>query len=216
MKEKREAHDKAAEKRGVLGRTSRAEMPARVLEAFEEHLEKGACGSSGSGSQPDGDGHNQMPMANSVLRSVCRADGIDESALRLPSGNPALFDGKECNRRIEAVCQHVAREYADEVMETAYAKDLNASYCEEIIPSDECTATRATRLLGPLYGKAPRGVRQHISVGVKDKWEKMPGRPPYYHNAARRISQVEVPPGWDPNGPRMQSLDAVVDEKDEL
>ena len=205
MQGEKTAHDAATKKRGVLGRMSRAEMPARVIESFEEFLEKRACNAP---SQSFG------AAISAISRIICRSDGMDDSMLRLPSGSPALYSAEECNERVDAVCDHVSREHADEIIDAAY-NNLTARACEDIVESDACDATRATKLLGPLYGKAARGLS--APVGVRDTWQKMPGRPPYYMNRARRISQVEVPEGWDPDGPREQSLPAPQSEsKDEL
>ena len=91
-----------------------------------------------------------------------------------------------------------------------------------------CTGKRAKKLLGPMYGKGKR-LRAHTrkteaglarrramhDVGVADVWQKMPGRPPYYHNRARMISQVEMPKGWDPNGPKEQTIDDDDDGEEE-
>ena len=94
--------------------------------------------------------------------------------------------------------------------------DLLGANPPELAPADlsmrniNLSYKRATKLLGPMYAK--RGARDfqrggaHMgySIGVRDAWQKMPGRPPYYHNKARHVSQVEPPKGWDPSGPREQ------------
>lgn len=209
---KREEHEKATKKRGVLGRTSRAEMPARIIDAFEEYLEISACGGSPEPGLRNVDGSMPSPdqmrnRVSAIARQVCRADGIAESLLRLPMGNSARFNVEHCTQRVAAVCEDVRRDYADELIEAAYS-NLTASACEEII-EDGCDTERAKLLLGPMYGQQGRGPgapKRVGSVGVPDVWKKMPGRPAYYLNMARHLSQVEPPPGWDPTGPNEQRL----------
>lgn len=214
MKEEKAAHDAATAKRGVLGRTSRAEMPARVIDRFEEFLEKKAC----TPPQDDERGMLNRGGWSMTSRLICRHDGYDDSALRLPSGSPGLFSVDECKHRVDAVCENVARERADELIEAAY-NNLTARACPDVVETDGCDAKRATKLLGPMYGRralggAP-GMRSLHSVGVRDTWQKMPGRPPYYFNKARYRSQVEMPPGWDPDGPREQTIEVQDDEEEQ-
>jgi len=194
MASEREKHDADVARRGVLGRTSRAEMPARVIDEMETYLEERACGN------PSAEHRHQRvsPLAN----TVCRADGLDDSALRLPSGIASMYRFEDCAQRVTSVCELVRREYADELTEGVSGK-MGAEECADIVPS--CSAKRATKLLGPLYGKVSTPLAVH-SIGVRDVWQKMPGIPEYYHNRARHISQVEPPEGWDPDGPREQTL----------
>ena len=215
MAAKKAEHDAQATKRGVLGRTSRAEMPARVIGAFETFLDETACGKIDASMS---DGEMQSPFENKagVSSEVCRRDGMDDSVLRKPNGEASAFDARSCVLFVSNVCHHVREEFADEMIEAAYSPELGAPHCAEIV--DGCDSARATKLLGPLYkpGGGQAGFQRFASVGVKDVWQKMPGLPPYYHNRARHISQVEPPEGWDPDGPREQSLVRVETSKDEL
>ena len=103
---------------------------------------------------------------------------------------------------------YVLRRYVDEMIEAAYS-GLTATECGEILPGG-CAEGRATKLLGPMYGKVKAGT-PIINVGMKDVWKKMPGLPPYYLNMARGRSQVEMPEGWDPEGPSEQVIALPVD-----
>ena len=261
LNKQKEQQLKDAKRRGVLGRTSRAEMPAQMIDAFETHLESHACGTNNNNNEQQGGGGggggmdpssfqaSPMGLASTagVVKAVCRREGIDDSVLRLPSGIPHWYDPQECRRTVEQMCDyvrreyvhariivpslallnacavplcHVLRRYVDEMIEAAYS-GLTATECGEILPGG-CAEGRATMLLGPMYGKVKAGT-PIINVGMKDVWKKMPGLPPYYLNMARGRSQVEMPEGWDPEGPSEQVIALPVDasasedaKKDEL
>jgi len=179
----------AAKKRGVLGRTLRSEYPAELIDNMETYLES-AC------------------KKDTILTSTaCRGhNGNDASQLRNPGGGVYLREA--CKHLVEERCQYMIDEHAEELIEAAMF-DLTANQCPDILTAG-CSASRATALLGPLYGTGSGRAGHHVflTAGVKDVWEKMPGLEPYYHNAARHISQYEPPPGWDPKGPSRQTLAA--------
>ena len=147
LKERLEA---AAKKRGVLGRTMRSEYPAELIDGMESYLEK-AC-------------KNDVMLTSTACRGH---NGNDASQLRNPGGG--VFLQEACKHLVQERCQYVVDEHAEELIEAAMF-DLTARQCPDILATG-CSASRATTILGPLYGTAGSH-GQHLSVGVKDVWEK--------------------------------------------
>lgn len=186
----RDAQDKRASSASKphSKRWLRQEYPAVVVTALNEYLEK-AC-------------DNDFALANTACR---QQNGNDESALRNPRG--AAFNRDACADRVKHRCERVRDELMDEMIDAAM-QNLTASECTELLPG--CDDERVHLLLGPMYKK---GKLMWGSAGMKDTWQKMPGLPPYYFNAARHISQVEMPKGWDKKGPREQTIETFAEEE---
>ena len=143
--------------------------------------------------------------AVSAVRRIrlCSANGDDDSKLRNPSG--IEFEREGCTARLQERCEYICETYAESMMAAAYHNKTASSCAAFLLPAGSCTPERATLLLGHSYKPgAPRFLQ--LEAGLKDIWRKMPGNPPFYHNAARHETQDDPPKGWDPNGPSAQVL----------
>ena len=149
---------------------------------------------------------------------LCSANGDDSSRIRNPIG--VRFDNEGCRVRLQERCEHVVPAYAAPMLD-AVINNRSATACIDMFPGNACDTKRATLLLGPLYGTEEHNFARFapiLDAGVKDMWRRFPGNPPYYHNAARHLTQEDPPDGWDPSGPNEQVLPypAAQPDKEEL